>query len=175
MSERNQDSGSELSTDDRVEADKQAIAEVVERGGIAIVTTIGHEGSLLSRPLALQKRPFDGELYFFSPDPSDKTDQVRHSSAVNVAIESRGDYLSIAGSASISTDPAMIDELWSPGAEAWFEGGRDDPLVALIKVHAESAELLSMDSPKIIAMARYARAMITKEQPDIGDKTRLDL
>jgi len=152
-----------------------ACAEVVERGGIAIVTTIAEDGSLVSRPLALQKRPFDGDLYFFSPDPSDKTEQVRHNPAVNVAIESRGDYLSIAGSATITTDRALIDDLWNAGAQAWFEGGRDDSSVALIKVHAESAELQSTDSPKIIAMAKYAKAMITNDQPDVGDKTRLDL
>lgn len=174
MSERN-DPGRELNADERSEADKQAIAEVVERGGIAVVTTVAENGSLVSRPLALQKRPFDGNLYFFSPDPSDKTDQVRRNPAVNVAIESRGDYLSIAGSASVTHDRALIDELWNAGAEAWFEAGKEDPSVALIKVHAESAELQSTDSPKIIAMAKYAKAMITKDQPDVGDKTRVDL
>ena len=174
MSEHN-DAGQELTDDERTEADQQAIAELVERGGIAVVTTVAEDGSLVSRPLALQKRPFDGDLYFFTPDPSDKTDQVRRNPQVNVAIESRGDYLSIAGSASVTTDRALIDELWSPGAQAWFEGGKDDPAVSLIKVHAESAELLSTESPKIIAMAKYAKAMITKDQPDVGEKTRLDL
>jgi general stress protein 26 len=164
-----------LNTDERVEADKQAIAEVVERARIAIVTTIADDGSLVSRPLAVQSRAFDGDLYFFSPDPSDKTDQVRRNPAVNVAIESRGDYLSIAGTATITKDRALIDDLWNAGAQAWFERGQDDPSVALIKVQAESAELQSTDTPKIIAMAKYAKAMITKDQPAVGDKTRVDL
>lgn len=40
--------------------------------------------------------------------------------------------------------------------QACFEDGRDDPAVALIQVYVESAELQSTDSPKIIAMAKYA-------------------
>lgn len=148
---------------------------MIGKGRIALVTTLADDGSLVSRPLAMVQRSFDGDLYFFTPDPSDKTEQVRRNPAVNVAIESRGDYLSIAGSATISKDRALIDELWNAGAEAWFEGGRNDAAVALIAVHAESAELQSTDSPKIIAMAKYAKAIITKDQPDVGDSTRLDL
>lgn len=75
----------------------------------------------------------------------------------------------------MTTDRALIDELWSAGAQAWFEAGPGGPSVASIKVHAESAELLSTDSPKIIAMVKYAKGMITEDQPDVGDKTRLDL
>lgn len=171
MSEQND----ELTTDERSEADKQAIAEVVEKGRIAVVTTITDDGSLVSRPLAMVQRSFEGDLYFFTPDPSDKTEQIRHNPAVNVAIESRGNYLSVAGSALITKDPALIDELWNAGAEAWFEAGRDDPAVALIKVRAESAELQSTDSPMAIAMVKYAKAMVTKDQPDVGDRTRVDL
>lgn len=162
-------------TDERVDADKQAIAEVVEKARLAVVTTVADDGSLVSRPLAILNRSFDGDLYFFTPDPSDKTNQVRVNPAVNVAIESRGNYLSIAGSASVTKDSALIDELWNAGAQAWFEGGKDDPSVALIKVHAESAELQSSDSPRVLAIAKYAKAMITKETPDVGDTTRLDL
>lgn len=164
-----------LTADERTQADRQAIAEVIEKARIAMVTTIDEEGSLVSRPLALQDRDFDGDLYFFVPDPSDKTRQVRQNDAVNVAIESHGNYLSIAGSGSITKEQTLIEELWNTHAEAWFDGGRDDPLVALLKVHAESAELQSTDGPLVLAMAKYAKAMVTKDEPDVGDATRVEL
>lgn len=171
MSEQNDN----LTTEERAEADRQAVAEVIEKAHIAMVTTVDEEGSLVSRPLALQDRDFDGELYFFIPDPSDKADQVRENPAVNVAIESHGNYLSIAGSGSITKDQALIEEFWNAQAAAWFEGGRDDPAVALFAVHAESAELQSTDSPRALAMVKYAKAMIGKDQPDVGDTTRVEL
>jgi general stress protein 26 len=40
----------------------------------------------------------------------------------------------------VSHDRAVTDERWNSGAEAWFEGGKDDSNVALLQVHAESAE-----------------------------------
>lgn len=166
---------SELTTDERKSADRQAIADVVEKARIAVVTTISDNGSLVSRPMALQERRFDDDLYFFTPDPSDKTDQVRGNPAVNVAIHAAGSYLSLAGSASVSKDPNLIDELWDAGAAAWFDGGRDDPAVALLVVSADTAELQSIDGPRIVTLAKYAKALITKERPEVGDATRVDL
>lgn len=93
-----------LTADERTEAEKQAIAEVVEKGQVAVVATAADNGSLVSRPLAMIDRSFHGELYFSTPDPSDKTEQICRSWAVNVAIESRGQCLSIAGSASVVRD-----------------------------------------------------------------------
>ena len=43
-------------------------------------------------------------------------------------------FLSIAGTAIVSKDQAIIDELWNKYAEAWFEQGREDPTVALLQV-----------------------------------------
>lgn len=164
-----------LNPNERAEADRQAVAEVIEKARIAMVTTIDADGSLVSRPLALPDRTFDGTLYFFVPDSSDKADQVRQNPAVNVAIESHGNYLSIAGTGSISKDQTLIDELWNAPVEAWFAGGREDPAVALLAVRAESAELQSIDTPRALALVKYAKAMITDDQPDVGDSTRVEL
>lgn len=169
------DHDANLTPDERAEADRQAVAEVIEKARIALVTTVDKDGSLVSRPLAVQSRTFDGDLYLFTPDPSDKTEQVRLNPAANVAIETGGNYLSIAGTASVVKDRELIDELWNAGAEAWFEAGRDDPTVALLKVHADSAELQSVDSPKVVAAVKYVKAAVTGGQPDVGDSTRVDL
>ncbi|SDR97212.1 pyridoxamine 5'-phosphate oxidase family protein [Microlunatus soli] len=166
---------SELTAEERATADRQAVADVVEKARIAVLTTIASDGSLVSRPMALQQRRFDDDLYFFTPDPSDKTDQVRSHPAVNVAIHSAGSYLSLSGSASISKDPTVIDELWDAGAAAWFDAGRNDPAVALLVVSTDSAELQSIDGPRILTLAKYAKAVVTKDHPDVGDSTRLDL
>jgi general stress protein 26 len=85
------------------------------------------------------------------------------------------DFLSIAGTASVSRDQTMIDELWNRYAEAWFEGGRDDPAVALLRVHADSAEYWKMDDPKPVALIKYAKAIVTGQQPDLGENRAVDL
>ena len=70
---------------------------------------------------------------------------------------------------------ALIDELWNAHAAAWFEQGREDPSVALLKVHAESAEYWTMDSPKPVALIKYAKAIITGEQPDVATNKTVEL
>ncbi len=75
----------------------------------------------------------------------------------------------------MTRDAALIDELWNLYAEAWFEQGRDDPAVALLKVHADSAEYWTVDSPKPIALIKTVKAMLTGERPDVATNTTVDL
>jgi general stress protein 26 len=153
----------------------EQVGELISKARFAFVTTSSTDGRLLSRPLAVLDREFDGDLYFFTMEPSAKTDQVAADSQVNVSLQGGDDYLSIAGTASVTRDQALIDELWNPYAEAWFEQGRQDPAVALLKVHAESAEYWTMDSPKPVNLIKYAKAIITHEQPDIATNKSVDL
>ena len=154
----------------------EQVGELISKARFAFVTTSADDGRLLSRPLAIQEREFDGDLYFFTEDPSPKTQQVAVDSHVNVSMQSGDNYLSIAGTASVNKDQALIDELWNPYAEAWFEQGREDPAVALLKVHADSAEYWTVDSPKPVALIKYAKAIITGDRPDdVATTTSVDL
>ena len=153
----------------------QRVGELIAKARFAFVTTIGDDGRLLSRPLAVLDREFDGDLYFFTMAPSPKTEQIAADSHVNVSLQSGDDYLSIAGTASVSRDQTLIDELWNRYAEAWFEQGRQDPSVALLKVHADSAEYWTMDDPKPIALIKYAKAIIGGDQPDVATNKTVEL
>lgn len=142
---------------------------------MAIVTTVSEDGSLVSRPLALPDRPFDGELWFFTEDPSPKTDEIRLNPNVNVAVESSDDYVSLSGTATVSRDRAMIEGLWNRHSEAWFEGGMDDPAVALLHVRVDSAEYWKVNAPKVVAAAKYAAAIVTGNQPNIGENEVVEI
>lgn len=151
------------------------VSKLIESAKIAVVTTVGEEGQLVSRPLAMQQREFDGTLWFFTQDPSPKTEQVAVNDQVNVSLQVNNGWVSIAGTASVSRDRAMIDELWSAGAEAWFENGKEDPTVALLRVKADSAEYWTVESPKVVSAVKYAKAIITGDTPDVGDNATVQL
>ena len=155
---------------------RRTVAALVEAAKIAYVTTVTPEGQLVSRPLGVQLRgKFDGDLWFFTADPSNKTAQVQVNDQVNVAFQADNGYVSISGTGTVSHDRAVIDELWNSGAEAWFEGGKADPHVALLQVHAESAEYWTLDQPMAVTMLKYAKAKITGERPDVGTNESVDL
>lgn len=155
--------------------DMKTIAGLVKAAKIALLTTVTSDGHLHSRPLATQDVDFDGDLWFFTQDPSSKVDDIRAHNRVNASFESGKGYLSIAGTATIVHDRAKIDELWSPTVEAWFPEGKDDSTVALIRVDAESAEYWASNEPGVVTMFRIAKAVVTHTQPDVGENKSVDL
>ena len=155
--------------------DRGKLTELIGKAKIGIITTVNLDGHLVSRPMALQEREFDGDLWFFTEDPSHKTDEVRANPQVNLALEADHGWVSLAGEASVVKDAAKIDELWDTSAEAWFTGGRDDPKVALLKVTAHTAELWAQNSPTPVVLLKYAKAAATGGRPNIGEARTIDL
>lgn len=69
-------------------------------------------------------------------------------------------------------DDAKLDELWSPVIAAWFEGGRKDPRVALLRFDPEVAELWASSSSSLKFGFEIVRATLDPgHQPDIGVKS----
>ena len=151
------------------------LGTLIGKARIGIITTVNLDGALVSRPMAVKEREFDGDLWFFTEDPSHKTDEVRANPQVNVALDSGKGWVSLAGEAEVVKDAAKIDELWDTGAEAWFTDGRNDPKVALLKVTAHTAEYWATDDPKPLVLLKYAKAAVTGGRPNVGEARTVDL
>lgn len=160
-----------MSRDDEI----KKIAELASKARVGILTTTDSDKHLVSRPLAMQEIEFDGTLWFFTQDPSPKLDDIAKHDEVNVSFDSGKGWVSIAGTASVSHDQQKIDELWNKRAEAWFEQGREDPSVALLKVDAHTAEYWATDDPKPVILLKVAKAAVTGGQPDVGENRTVDL
>ena len=159
-------------TDD---TDLETIRSIIDAAKVAVLTTTSPSGELHSRPLAVLDDVFEGSIWFFTQDPSPKSEDIAANPEVNVAYAVGKGYLSIAGTATIEHNPTRIDQLWNPMAEAWFENGRDDPSVALLRVDARSAEYWSSDKPGVVRAFEIAKAIITKSQPDVGENRTVSL
>lgn len=155
--------------------DLQQIADIIKATRFAVVTTHGSDGGLYSRPLAVLDHEFDGTLWFFTQDPSPKTADIANDPHVNVAYAHGPSTVSIAGTATVSRDQAKIDEFWNPWAESWFEGGRTDPTVALLKVDATSAEFWHVDKPAVARAVEIVKALATRTAPDVGESKTVEL
>ena len=64
------------------------LRKIVKDADIAILTTVNAQGQLVSRPLAVQEAEFDGDLWFFTEDPSPKADEIRANPQVLSLIQS---------------------------------------------------------------------------------------
>jgi len=155
--------------------DFETIRTIVSGTRIAVLTTRASSGELHARPLAVLDYPFEGTLWFFTQEPSPKTDDVANDPQVNVSFTDGKSYLSIAGTASVERNQTRIDQLWNPMAEAWFDDGREDPSVALLRVDATSAEFWAIDKPKVVRAFEIAKAVVTRTTPDVGENKTVSL
>jgi general stress protein 26 len=151
------------------------VAELTKKARIAVLTTIDATGALVSRPLAMQDSEFDGQLWFFTQDPSPKVADIVAHANVNVSMEAGNGWVSIAGTASVSHDQAKIDELWNKFAEAWFEKGREDPTIALIRVDADTVEYWAAEEPRAVTLLKTVGAMVTGGTPDVPESKTIGL
>lgn len=157
------------------QAGLDTVVKILEHAKIAQLTTVDLQGRLVSRPLELQETDSDGNLWFFTQDPSPKADEIRTNPNVNVSIHDSKGYLSISGTASITKDEGKIEELWKSTAAAWFEAGREDPSIALIKVDSDTAEYWATDEPRVATAFKIAKSAVTGDTPNIGKNDVVDL
>ena len=54
-------------------------------------------------------------------------------------------FACIKGKLAIETDQAVVDRYWSNMVEAWFEGGRNDPSLRMLRFELEIAEIWEGD------------------------------
>lgn len=154
------------------------LKSLIDGQRIAMLTTVDDDGAPWSRPMAVQDREFDGDLWFFTRADSEKTQHIERNARVGVAFSKPSDqeYVVMAGTASISNDRDQIQELWSEPARAWFPDGPDDPELRLIRVEADRAEYWDSPSSVVAYAFGYAKAVLTGEPAsDIGDNAQVDL
>ncbi|MET0361979.1 MAG: pyridoxamine 5'-phosphate oxidase family protein [Sphingobium sp.] len=54
-------------------------------------------------------------------------------------------FACISGTLHEETDPAVIDRYWSNQVEAWYEGGRNDPKLLMLRFDLADAEIWTAD------------------------------
>lgn len=153
------------------------IGELIREIDFTMMTTIDEEGELQSRPMSTQKAEFNGTIYFFTFDDTDKVRHIRKNPRVNLAYSApdQQTYVSLKGRAEESKDRQKMEELWSPELKAWFPEGLETPGITLIKVRVESAEYWDSPSSTIAHVIGFAKALVTGESYDMGENKTVEV
>jgi general stress protein 26 len=155
--------------------DSRKVAELIKGERIAMLTTRAPEGTLTSRPMALQEVQFDGDLWFFAERSSRKVSHLVGHPQVNVTVGSGSTWVSLTGTASVVDDPARKRELWNGAVEAWFPDGLDAPDVVLLKVQGESAEYWDTPGGRVATVLSFAKAKLTGQPYSGGENETVRL
>ena len=128
--------------------------ELIEDIEIAMMTTRRADGSLVSRPMATQRRASGAHLWFVAREDSRKVSEIARDPNINLSYykERTREWISVSGAGRLCRDRSKIRELYEPTWKAWFpndgglrDGGPEDPRMVLIGVEARSAQYAKLD------------------------------
>ena len=157
---------------------------LIEKIETAMFTTRRADGRLVSRPMATQKRDSIADVWFVTDIESHKLDELEQDPSVNLGyFDSRSfEWVSVSGTATISTDRARIRALYQPDWRAWFgkvddvrDGGPDDPRLALILVDADTVIYMKKDKSKPMVLFELVKGIVTGQKADVGHTRKLQM
>lgn len=149
-------------------ADK--IRELVKKAETCFFCTrLGNGTAPNVRPMAVQKTDDNGRFWFLSASDSHKNQEIATDHKVQLLFQgsAHSDFLSVNGTATISTDKALIEELWKPILKTWFTEGKDDPRITVIEVQLTEGYYWDNKHGNAVAFVKMAiGAMLGKTLDD---------
>jgi general stress protein 26 len=122
------------------------------------------------RPMTAQLEHDDrGPIWFFTATDNAIVQKLARGDRALATFASKGHdlFATIHARLSVDTDRAVIDRLWNRYVAAWYEGGKQDPKLALLRLDPDSAEIWS-DASSFVAGIKLLLGVDPKE--DYKDK-----
>jgi general stress protein 26 len=111
---------------------------------IVMLGLTGDEGH--AQPMSAQtlhEENTRGPIWFFTSKETDLARSLGTSHRATLTFSSKAHQLfaSLQGELTAGNDRAIIDRLWNRFVAAWFEGGKDDPKLLLLRFDPEHAQV----------------------------------
>jgi general stress protein 26 len=122
-----------------------------------------------ARPMTGLFEDQSGPIWFFTSKEAALYRGTTSGQRASFTFASKGHSLfaTVHGTLVADHDRAVIDRLWNPFIAAWFEDGKDDPKLALLRFDPESAEIWE-DEWSLVAGIKLLLGIDPKE--DYKDK-----
>ena len=114
-----------------------------------------------------------GVIWFISSTETDLVTSLGMGQAAQYVViaDDHDAHVSLRGKLHLVHNSAKLNDLWGPFAAAWFEGGREDPRIALLRFDPEVAEIWASSASTLKVGFEVIRANLDAgHQPDIGAK-----
>lgn len=82
-------------------------------------------------------------IWFFTAKDTDLVEAIgaRHEAVAHFASKGHDLFATVQGDLVLDNDPAVIDRLWNRFVAAWYESGKDDPKLQLIRFDPDRAQI----------------------------------
>jgi general stress protein 26 len=96
-----------------------------------------------TRPMTAMLDESCRSMWFFTVKDNAMVHQLDqgHRAVATFTAKDHDLFATIHGTLLVESDPRMIDRLWNSHVAAWYEGGRNDPNIALLRLDPEQAEI----------------------------------
>jgi len=103
----------------------------------------GEPGGAMQPMTALIEEDDGGPLWIFTSKESDLAKAIGGGKPAHATFTGKKHdlFANVTGRLSIDNNRTVIDRLWNPWVAAWFEGGKDDPKLCLLRFDAEHAKI----------------------------------
>ena len=144
--------------------------ELAESAKVCHFVTVLSATPLSSRPMATQEVDDAGNFWFLSKESSHKNSEIDDDPEVQLFFSnhSSAEYLTVFGYAEVIKDRSKLEELWTPIAKAWFNEGKDDPEITVIRVRPVDAYYWDTKNNKLVSLIKIADGPITGKTMDDG-------
>ena len=110
---------------------------------------LGVEGSRdgATQPMTAHFDEGRGPIWFFTAKDHDIVRALPESNRAIAAYASKGHdlYASVRGTLTAEEDRTVVDRFWNPIAAQWYEGGKDDPKLVMLRLDPEDAKIWISD------------------------------
>lgn len=154
------------------------LQELVDKIDIGMLGTYPENGSYVHAvPMSRQEVDESGNIWFLFSSESDTHTHLESNDQVSLLYSDVSDYsfLSINGHAEVSRDQERIDKYWNKMIEGWFEKGKEDPRIRVLRVVPSEAHYWDNKSNKLVTFFKVAASAITGAKKDVGRQGDLNI
>jgi general stress protein 26 len=128
------------------------------------------------RPMSVLDVDDNGNLWFMSQADSEKNKEIEADPFTHLFFQSHKNsgFLNVYGISEILEDREKVEELWTPLLKVWFQDGKEDEKISLIKVAPTHVYYWDTKHGEAVAFIKMAASIITGKTMDDSVEGELD-
>ncbi len=153
--------------------------KALKKDRVAMLGLVGVEegqSQPMSAQLLEEHEERGGPIWFFTAKDTDLVESLGAGQRAHLHFSSKGHdlFAAVHGDLVPSNDRATIDRLWNRFVAAWFEGGKDDPKLQLLRFDADRAQVWLNENSALAGVRLLLGRDPKKDYQDKVADVRLD-
>ncbi|SEW53482.1 pyridoxamine 5'-phosphate oxidase family protein [Chitinophaga arvensicola] len=154
------------------------LRELVNKIDVGMLCTYpANETYVHTVPMSRQEVDEQGNIWYLFSSESETYANLKVNDKISILFSQVSDYnfLSLNGVAEVSQDKERIEKYWSKFVEAWFEKGKEDPHIRILKVKVKDAHYWDNKTNKLGTFLKLAASVVSGQKLDIGREGDLNV